>query len=83
MLTEDFVCCFSGKMQETFRDDAINTRDGENCDYISSQKEKQITIKNVSDLSDLRILYRICSLSNMLYMLYFQHLLHLYKNISI
>jgi len=82
MLTEDFVCCFSGKMQETFRDDAINTRDGENCDYISSQKEKQITIKNVSDLSDLRILHR-SSLSNMLHMLYFQNLLHLYKNISI
>lgn len=46
-------------------------------DYISSPKEKQIAIKNVSDFRDLRILYRsfLISLSNMLYyMLCFQHL---------
>lgn len=45
-------------LQETFSDDAISTRDGEHCDYISSPKEKQITIKNLSDFNDLRILYR-------------------------
>lgn len=55
---KDFVCCFPGEMQETFSDDAISTRDCEHCDYISSPKEKQITIKNISDFSDLRILYR-------------------------
>lgn len=44
---EDFVCCFQAKCR------MMLLRDGENCDYISSSKEKQKNIKNISDFSDL------------------------------